>query len=52
MAYFALVKFHIFPHELLALSENEQAFVFACIMVYVKKEKEELDKLKNKSHRK
>lgn len=48
MAYFALVKFHILPHELLALPKNEQAFIFACIKVYIQKEKQEIDKLKNK----
>lgn len=48
MAYFALVKFHILPHELLALPKNEQAFIFACIKVYIQKEKQEIDKLKDK----
>ena len=44
MAYLALVEFHILPHELFSMTENELAFVFACIRIHGKRKKEELDK--------
>ena len=39
MAYFALLKFHILPHVLFSLPENERAFVFAAISLTIKADK-------------
>lgn len=39
MAYFALLKFHILPHVLFSLPENERAFVFAAISMKMKADK-------------
>jgi hypothetical protein len=48
MAYFALIKLHILPSELFALSENEQAFIFAAAEIYSKEQKKLQDKAKRK----
>lgn len=48
MAYFALLKFHILPHVLFSLSENERAFVYAAIAVKAKADKRAADKAKRK----
>ena len=39
MAYIALLKFHILPHVLFSLPENERAFVFAAISLKIKEDK-------------
>jgi hypothetical protein len=49
MAYFALIKLHILPSQLFALSENEQAFIYAAAEIYSKEQKklrDEANKLK------
>ena len=49
MAYFALIKLHILPSKLFALSENEQAFIYAAAEIYSKEQKKLRDQMnKNK----
>ena len=43
MAYFALLKFHILPHVLFSLPENERAFVFAAISMKMKADKKAVE---------
>lgn len=45
MAYFALIRLKILPSTLLSLSENERAFVYACMQVCSEREKRERDKI-------
>jgi hypothetical protein len=48
MAYYALHKLHILPHELLSLSSNEQAFIYAAIQIRVEKEEKAIRKVKDR----
>nr|DAS85669.1 MAG TPA: hypothetical protein [Caudoviricetes sp.] len=48
MAYYALLKFHILPHVLFSLPENERAFIYAAIAVKAKADKQAADKAKRK----
>lgn len=48
MAYFALLKFHILPHVLFSLPENERAFVFATISLKIKADKKAMDEARRK----
>lgn len=48
MAYFALNKYHILPHDLFNLPSNEQAFVYAAIELRAKAEKRAADKIGKK----
>ena len=48
MAYYALLKFHILPHVLFSLPENERAFIYAVISVKAKADKQAAAKAKRK----
>jgi hypothetical protein len=48
MCYFALHKLHLFPHEVLSLPANEQAFIYAAIEIRAKAEKKAIDEAKKK----
>ena len=48
MAYYALLKFHILPHVLFSLPENERAFIYAAISVKNKADKRAAAKAKRK----
>lgn len=47
-AYYALHKFHKWPHEYMALSRQERAFVMAAVNERVEKEKKDAAKVKAK----
>lgn len=38
-AFYCLHKFHLLPHEYLALPQNERAFVIACILLRIEQER-------------
>ena len=46
MAYYALLKLHILPHELLEMDEREKAFVVVSVQKKCKADKEQEEKLK------
>ncbi len=46
MAYYALLKLHIMPHEILAMDEQEKAFTVAAIQVKMANDKKNEKKLK------
>ena len=48
MAYFALLKLHILPHDFLSLPENEMAFVLAAFEIHMKEVKKAQKKAKEK----
>ncbi len=45
MAYYALLKLHVLPHELLAMDEREKAFVVATVQKKCKADQEQEKKL-------
>ena len=45
MAYYALLKLHIMPHEILAMDEQEKAFVVAAVEKKCKSDREREKKL-------
>ncbi len=49
--YYCLHKFHILPHEIMRLPEYEQAFIFAAVAIKLRKEQEEVKKLKARKGR-
>ncbi|MFR5459338.1 MAG: hypothetical protein ACLTII_00860 [Megamonas funiformis] len=46
--YYCLHKLHKLPSEILSLSEEEQAFIFAAIAIKMKRDKEAANKTKIK----
>lgn len=48
MAYYALHKLRILPNELVAMSSEERAFIYAAIDIRIKSEKKEASRLKKK----